>query len=119
MKPQKIHVFKIIFGVLCLFLVITLLLWSLWNWLIPDIFGLKRLSFLEAGGLLLLSKILFGGFNKEHLRKKMSSGYWESKFVSRKDGDLPLTSEQKSILKDKFINKWCSHEKSEKKDMQA
>lgn len=107
---------KVFLGILCLFLIITLLLWSLWNWLIPDIFGLKRLSFAEAGGLLLLSKILFGGFNKEHFKKKMSSGYWESKFVSEKDENLPLTSEQKSVLKDRFINKWCSHEKKEKEN---
>ena len=36
----------------------------LWNWLLPDIFGLRRVTFWEALGLLALSRILFGGFSK-------------------------------------------------------
>jgi hypothetical protein len=36
---------------------------SLWNWLIPNLFdGGKHIDYLQAIGLLLLSKILFGGF---------------------------------------------------------
>ena len=34
----------------------------LWNWLIPDIFGLATISFWQALGLFILSRILFGGF---------------------------------------------------------
>lgn len=36
----------------------------LWNWLIPDIFDLRRLTFWEALGLLALCRILFGGFGR-------------------------------------------------------
>ena len=35
---------------------------SLWNWLMPALFGWHLLSFWQAVGLLVLSKILFGGF---------------------------------------------------------
>ena len=35
---------------------------SLWNWLIPPIFGWRTLTFWQALGLFLLAKILFGGF---------------------------------------------------------
>jgi hypothetical protein len=36
---------------------------ALWNWLIPYLFaGGKEISYLQAIGVLLLSKILFGGF---------------------------------------------------------
>jgi hypothetical protein len=36
---------------------------SLWNWLIPVLFaGGKEIGYLQAMGILLLSKILFGGF---------------------------------------------------------
>lgn len=38
----------------------------LWNWLMPEIFGLPCISFLQAAGLLLLCKILFGGFGAGH-----------------------------------------------------
>src|SRR5579872_2810973 len=34
----------------------------LWNWLMPAIFGLHAIRFWQALGLLVLSKILFGGF---------------------------------------------------------
>ena len=36
---------------------------SLWNWLMPTLFGWHVLSFWQAVGLLVLSKILFGGFH--------------------------------------------------------
>jgi len=35
---------------------------SLWNWLAPAVFGLRAITFWQALGLLILSKILFGGF---------------------------------------------------------
>ena len=35
---------------------------SLWNWLMPALFGWHLISFWQALGLLILSKILFGGF---------------------------------------------------------
>lgn len=38
----------------------------LWNWLMPCIFGLPELSFLQAVGLLVLCKILFGGIGGGH-----------------------------------------------------
>src|SRR5580692_4838023 len=35
---------------------------GLWNWLMPSLFGLKLITYWQAVGLLILSKILFGGF---------------------------------------------------------
>ncbi len=35
---------------------------ELWNWLMPVIFGLPHIGIGQALGLLLLSRILFGGF---------------------------------------------------------
>lgn len=34
---------------------------ELWNWLLPPLFGLPQISFLQALGILALSRILFGG----------------------------------------------------------
>ena len=34
----------------------------LWNWLMPELFGLKRLNYWQAWGLLALCSILFKGF---------------------------------------------------------
>ncbi len=44
----------------------------LWNWLIPPIFGLATIGYLQALGLLILARILFGGFGGG--RKMMFGG---------------------------------------------
>jgi hypothetical protein len=35
---------------------------NLWNWLMPVLFGLRVIGFWQALGLLILSKLLLGGF---------------------------------------------------------
>ncbi|HPA09946.1 MAG TPA: hypothetical protein PLV73_03895 [Treponemataceae bacterium] len=45
-----------------------LLIMSLWNALMPDIFGLKTISYWQAWGLFLLSFIFFKGFGGSHSR---------------------------------------------------
>jgi len=34
----------------------------LWNWLLPALFGWRQVTFWQALGLVLLCRILFGGF---------------------------------------------------------
>jgi hypothetical protein len=54
----------------------------LWNWLAPDIFALRRITFWEALGLLALCRILFGGFGLgggNHGSSKGRGGEWWKK----------------------------------------
>lgn len=49
----------------------------LWNWLAPAVFGARTIDFWQALGILVLSKILFGGFRGRpgyggHWRWRMS-----------------------------------------------
>ena len=37
-------------------------IWQLWNWLMPDLFGLPAIGFWQAVGLMALSWLLFGGW---------------------------------------------------------
>ena len=71
----------IIFGIffLGLFSLIVLLLW---NWLMPSIFGLTTITFLQALGLLVLSKILFFGFHRRcsTSHSYRSREYWKKRF---------------------------------------
>ena len=46
----------------------------LWNWLLPDLLGLRRVTFWEALGLLALCRILFGGFGKGGGSRGRSAG---------------------------------------------
>jgi hypothetical protein len=37
---------------------------QLWNWVMPAVFGLRTITWLQALGLLVLGKILFGGIHR-------------------------------------------------------
>lgn len=56
--------FAILFSLLFGFVVMRL-----WNWLMPDIFGLKQISYLQAFGITVLAKILFSGICGPHNKK--------------------------------------------------
>jgi len=42
--------------------VLSFVVMRLWNWLMPALFGWHLITFWQALGVLILSKILFGGF---------------------------------------------------------
>jgi hypothetical protein len=49
-------------------------LMSLWNWLMPSIFGLRAITFWQALGLLVFSRILFGRLGRPgrmHWRRRL------------------------------------------------
>jgi Ca2+/H+ antiporter, TMEM165/GDT1 family len=63
---------------------------GLWNWLMPALFGLHMITFWQALGLLLLSKILFGGF-----RGRPGGGrYWQRRMMERWDKMTPEEREK-------------------------
>jgi len=60
---------------------VSFVVMSLWNALMPGIFALRTISFWQALGLLVLSKLLFGGFRpsggaRGHWRRRMAER-WE------------------------------------------
>lgn len=57
-KVMKI-VAMVIFGIL-VFLLANYLLMRLWNWLMPDLFGVGTVTYWEALGVFILAKLLFG-----------------------------------------------------------
>lgn len=65
-KTTKYYVYKafkiffyIILG-LCIAFLVGYIVMRLWNWLMPDLFGLPEIDYWKAVGVLLLSKIIFG-----------------------------------------------------------
>ena len=67
------------FTALSVLAIIMMVFWSLvlawpfqllWNWLVPGIFGLGRISFIQAFGLKLLLALVFGRMSIEDKRKK-------------------------------------------------
>lgn len=59
----------------------------LWNWLMPAIFGLHSIGFLQALGLLLLSKLLFGGFHGGGRRRR--GPRWDRHMMARWEAMSP------------------------------
>jgi hypothetical protein len=57
LRIMKFAVFAVLF-----FTVFSYVVLRLWNWLTPALFGWHPITFWQAVGLLVLSKILFGGF---------------------------------------------------------
>jgi len=78
---KKRWFFKGFIFVLVFIAVLSLAVMLLWNWLMPLIFGITTINYLQAIGLLILSKILLTGVGKRpspysYNRRK----YWHEKF---------------------------------------
>lgn len=67
------------FTALSVLAIIMMVFWSLvlawpfqllWNWLVPAIFGLGKITFVQAFGLKLLLALVFGRISIEDKRKK-------------------------------------------------
>lgn len=56
----------VMFAVFVLSLVFALPLMWLWNWLMPEIFGLMEIGIWQSLGLLLLSSLLFGNYTSNN-----------------------------------------------------
>ncbi len=73
------HILKWTGIILALAFVLGLTVQLLWNWLMPEIFGLGRITILQAIGLLVLTRLLFGrmGQRRDH------AGYLTGKYGFR------------------------------------
>lgn len=72
MSESKLLERMLVFVFACVFFIAAVFLWSIpvwlvWNIIVPDVFGLTDITLKQAIGLVLLSKMLFGGveFNKK------------------------------------------------------
>lgn len=85
------------------FIGLALLAWAafsalvmlLWNALVPTLFGGPALRYLQAAGLLLLSRVLFGGLKGRHAHLPFGHRRWREHWES-------LTPEERARLMGKF-----------------
>ena len=64
-------IFALLFG---------LLVKWLWNWLMPELFGLGVITYWQAFGLVLLAKLLFGGFGHHYHDRRYYRGREQNGF---------------------------------------
>jgi hypothetical protein len=94
-----------VFGLLALTL-IGFVTMSLWNWLVPLLFSGPVITFWQALGLLLLSKILFWSFGgKSH----HPSGAWKGYYMKKRWNSM--NAEEREQFKQKMRDKWCNWDK--------
>ncbi|MFD2784859.1 hypothetical protein [Hymenobacter rubripertinctus] len=90
----------LLFGTLFVALAGYVTMW-LWNWLLPDLFRLPLISIWQALGLLVLSRLLFGGWGSRGGRARWARHrrQWKDKVESRLDC---LSPEEKEKFRQKM-----------------
>jgi Ca2+/H+ antiporter, TMEM165/GDT1 family len=79
----------LIFG-LIFFALFTFVVKGLWNWLMPGLFGWHVITFWQALGILVLSKVLFGSFRGGPHR----NWNWRGRMIERWEAMSPEEREK-------------------------
>jgi hypothetical protein len=90
--------------------VFSFVVMNLWNWLMPALFGWHLIGFWQAVGILVLSKILFGGF-----RPRSGPGWhWRRRMMERWE---QMTPEEREKFREGMRGRWgqCRHPAPEPK----
>ncbi len=89
-----------ILGVVVFITLGGLLVMYLWNWLAPMLFGWRVITFWQALALLVLCRILFGGFRmggggaRSRIRARMAER-WDK-----------MTPEEREMCRQRFYGRW-------------
>ena len=100
MKGKGFHPAKVLFFIVFLIGMVFLvgaIVMLLWNAILPEITGVKPLNLWQAIGILLLSKILFGGFGwgKKRGKHRSNRRHWKEKWMS-------MSEEERNAMKEKW-----------------
>ncbi len=85
-----------------------LLVKSLWNWLMPELFGLHPITFWQALGVWLLSRILLAGFQG---RGRSHDRRWRARVIERWER---LSPEEREQLRERLRRHWEPFEEAER-----
>jgi hypothetical protein len=87
MRRPFLRVGMIIGGVVlaaALALLFGLLVMVLWNWIMPEVFGLPPLTYWQSWGIVLLAHILFkAGGHRDHDHRRTRDEEWKDRFRDR------------------------------------
>jgi hypothetical protein len=93
------------------FTVFGFVVMQLWNWLMPALFELRTITFWQAIGLLLLSRLLFGRFGGFHRHRSEWRHRMREKFEH-------MTPEEREAMRRK-MGGWCGVTRSEAAEPKA
>ncbi len=102
-------IFKTIGFIIMALAFMALLTWAvmlLWNSVLADVAPVSKITFTQSFGLLLLAKLLFGGWGGKH---KTGKQQWKRKMAEKFSG---MTAEEREQMKQEWRN-CCSRRKQE------
>jgi hypothetical protein len=79
----------------------------LWNAILPEVLGVHIITFWQALGILVLSKILFGGFGMHHNRSHIHHTQ------EMREKWMNLSQEEKDKMKNEWKGRFNTQEKTE------
>ena len=96
---------------IAIFFVLGFAVMALWNWLMPPIFGLHTITYWQAYGLLILSKILFGGFRGGKGKGRCGDRRdWARRMEERWE---KMTPEEREKARETMRSRWCGEPPAE------
>jgi hypothetical protein len=98
---RAFRVLKIVVFVVFALLLFGFVTMHLWNWLMPAIFHLTRIGFAQALGLMVLSKILFGGFHRHGGGRRGWKRHMEQRWAQ-------MSPEERERFRSGMRGRWCN-----------
>ena len=92
---------KLVLFVVLAIALVSVVVMGLWNWLVPDLFGLRAIDFWQALALLVLSKILVGGL-RGGFGQRM---HWRARMLDRWE---QMSDEQRAQFRE-GMRRRCEH----------
>lgn len=109
MKKGK-RIAKILLFCTLAVLVFGLVIMTLWNWLVPQLFTGPQITFWQALGLFLLAKILFGGWGGGGRWMHGPPQRWGKMYYEKL---ASMTPEERERFKQRMTEKWCGPKRQE------
>jgi Ca2+/H+ antiporter, TMEM165/GDT1 family len=86
----------------------------LWNDILPEVLGVRAITFWQAIGIFILSKILFGGFHlRQPLHYRHEHRQMNDRFGDMREKMLNLSTEEKEKMKKEWQERFDQRFKHE------
>ena len=97
MRRKRREIYFIPFFAIAALALFSLIVMWLWNEVVTDVFNIKTISFWQAAGLLILSKILFSSFRGGPPGgwRRRGSQHWRNKLMN-------MTPEERARMKEEW-----------------
>jgi len=114
-KAVKVFVFAIF--IIGLFFLACYILMRLWNWLMPDLFDLISITYMQAVGLMIIAKLIFGfGGGGSSSKNNGTSKKWKKRKCGTLKKDLEDWKQYDRFWKEEGEAAFKNYVKKQKND---